>query len=434
MSEGGYAANMSSSTAAELSQLVQSGVDQAAGALRRAAAEGLDVGEMTDVLGVALTQRNRFDAAVTGAIGALDRSAASSDHELTMALSTGEWLSHTLHIGSSAAHAQVQLARQLPSLLEVSAAFERGELSGQHASVIARAVEHVLHGGGDAIDAETLLLQEARRRDPRDLLRYGLGLLHQMAPREMEAEEDRRHRQRCVHLSEVFDGGYRLDGYLDPVAGATLKTAINGLLGPRPKDDERTPGQRRADGLVEIARRCLDSGDLPVRGGQRPHLTVTASLETLRADPGAPAGLLDWGFPISGRALRRIAGDAELTPILLSRGGDPLHVGRRYRTATRKMRRALAERDRLCVWPGCRRPPEWCQSDHIEPWVQGGRTEVDQMRMLCGKHHPLLLRGWRLERMSDGRMIAHPPVPGGRPARAFRAKAEVAAAPARAGP
>ena len=72
-----------------------------------------------------------------------------------------------------------------------------------------------------------------------------------------------------------------------------MKTALQGLLGPRPKNDERSPGQRRADALVELATRTLDSGQLPVRGGQRPHLTVTASLETLRGDPGAPAALLD---------------------------------------------------------------------------------------------------------------------------------------------
>ena len=148
------------------------------------------------------------------------------------------------------------------------------------------------------------MLREASRRDPRDLLRYGLGLLHQMAPREMEAEEDRRRDRRCLHLTEVFDGGCRVEGYLDPIAGAKLKTAINGLLGPRRKDDERTPGQRRADGLEEMVDRCLDSGELPVRGGQRPHLTVTATLATLRADPGArpdgraPSLALISGIPV----------------------------------------------------------------------------------------------------------------------------------------
>jgi hypothetical protein len=147
-----------------------------------------------------------------------------------------------------------------------------------------------------------------------------------------------------------------------------------------------------------------------VRGGQRPHITITATLETLRGDPGSPAALLDWGWPISGKALRRIAGDAEITPILLSSNGDPLHVGRKYRTATPKMREALAERDRTCVWPGCTDPPGWCQGHHADrPWAQGGVTEVEGMAILCGKHHRKLGRGWRLEKLPDGSRVAHPP-------------------------
>src|SRR5207244_7943509 len=131
-------------------------------------------------------------------------------------------------------------------------------------------------------------------------------------------------------------------GDVDPERGARLKTALDAVMGPRRKDDKRTASQRRLDGLVELGDRVLDSGQLPVRGGQRPHLTITATLETLRGDPGAPAALLDWGFPISGRALRRIATDAEITPILLSSRGDPLHVGRKYRTATPKRAEAPA--------------------------------------------------------------------------------------------
>lgn len=397
-------------TAVELSQLIRSGSQQIVGALRRAAADGLDVDDLTDLLKVAFTHRNQIDAAVSGAIGVLDQAAEQApDGEMTMALSCATWLSYNLQISSSAAHAQVHLARQLPSLPATAAAFERGEISPQHASVIVRAVESVARSGGEPDQAEALMLQEAHRRDPRDLLRWGLTLLHQLAPQEMVAEEERRHRRRYLRLSEAFDGGYDLEGYLDPEGGATLKTALNGLLGPRPKDDERTPGQRRADGLVEIASRALDRGDLPVRGGQRPHLTITATLETLRGDSGAPAALLDWGFPISGKALRRIARDAEITPILLSAKGDPLHVGRKYRTATPKMSKALAERDRNCVWPGCDRPPEWSQRHHELPWLLGGKTEIDGMCLLCIRHHRLLGRGWRLQQLPDRRMTAHPP-------------------------
>ncbi|MDP9248436.1 MAG: 13E12 repeat family protein [Candidatus Dormibacteraeota bacterium] len=58
-----------------------------------------------------------------------------------MALSCATWLSHNLQISSIAAHAQVHLARRLTSLPATATAFQRGELSPQHASVIGRGVE-----------------------------------------------------------------------------------------------------------------------------------------------------------------------------------------------------------------------------------------------------------------------------------------------------
>jgi hypothetical protein len=390
-------------------------MDQIVAALRGAACgvenDGLGPDQLTDILNVAFSNRNRFDAAVTAAIGALDRAGQRApDGELSAGLSCAAWLSHKCQMSSSVAHAQVRLARQLPHLPDTASAFERGDISSQHASVVARSVELVTQGGGEPGEAEAIMLEEAQQRDPRDLFRWGLSLAHQLAPQEMEADEERREERRYLHMREAFDGGYAIEGYLDPERGARLKTAINGVLGPRQKNDHRTPGQRRADGLDDLAGRTLDSGDLSSRGGARPHLTITATLETLRADPGAPAALLDWGFPLSGRALRRIAGDAEVTPILLNGKGDPLHVGRKYRTATPKMRRALAERDRRCVWPGCPDPPDWCQGHHAEqPWAQGGGTDVDGMALLCGNHHRKLDRGWRLERLPDRRMIVHPP-------------------------
>src|SRR5215472_3727998 len=287
----------------ELAELVEAGALQIVSALGAACEEGLSVPQLTELLRVALRKRNQIEAAVTRTIGEVDAAAEQAKEvgELTMGLACATWLAFELHISSSAAHAQVRLARQLPSMPATRAAFERGELSPQHAGVISRSVERVARGGADAGLAEQILLHEADKRDPRDLLRYGLSLLHRLAPREMEAEEERRHRHRFLRLAEMFDGGYQLEGYLDEVAGARLKTALDGVMGHRARGEERTPGQRRADALDEIVTRMLDSGQLPVRGGQRPHLTITASLETLRADPGAPAALLNWGLPISGQ-------------------------------------------------------------------------------------------------------------------------------------
>ena len=303
-----------------------------------------------------------------------------------------------------------RLARQLPSLPDTRRAFERGEISCPHASAVARSVEMVERGGGDPCEAEGLLVEEAKVQDARSLLRWGLGLVHRLAPREFEEEEERRVERRFLHLGEAWDGGGSLEGYCDPERWARLKTAIEAELGPRRRDDRRTPGQRRLDALDALVTQVLDSGRLPARGGQRPHLGISATLDSLCGNPGAPAALLDWGgFPLSGRRLRQIAQDAEITPILVSPKGDPLHVGRRYRTATPKMRRALAQRDRGCVWPGCDRPPSWSQSDHEVPWAKGGETAVEGMRLLCVPHHGKLSRGWRLERGPAGRWVVHPP-------------------------
>src|SRR5205823_8387118 len=179
-------------------------------------------------------------------------------------------------------------------------------------------------------------------------------------------EGDRGVERRSLHTRELFDGGCGREGSRAPGRGARLKTAIGGVRGPRRKDDVRSPAQRRADGLDEVVRRVLDSGVLPVRGGQRPHLVISASIQTLCGNPGAPAALLDWGmgFPLSGKALRRIATDAEITPILVDDKGDPLRVGRKYRTATMKMRKALAWRDRHRAWPGCELAAERTPGDH----------------------------------------------------------------------
>src|SRR5437879_11718242 len=185
------------STATEISERIRSGIQQAVDGLRSAASavedDSLGIYGMTVVLKEALSDRNRLEAALTGAIGALDRVAERvPDGQLTAGLSCATWLSHHCQMSSSAAHAQVRLARQLPFLPDTARAFEQGLISPQHASVVARSVELVARGEGDQGEAEARLLEEARVRDPRALFRWGLSLVHELAPSEMAAEEDQR--------------------------------------------------------------------------------------------------------------------------------------------------------------------------------------------------------------------------------------------------
>src|SRR5207249_10223532 len=91
----------------------------------------------------------------------------------------------------------------------------------------------------------------------------------------------------------------RLDGVLDPETGQTVITALGAMTDHwvRHKDpsDTRSPAQRRADALGELARQWLDSSDRPRVGGERPHVTVVVALEALEGRAGYRCGLTDTG-------------------------------------------------------------------------------------------------------------------------------------------
>lgn len=202
------------------------------------------------------------------------------------------------------------------------------------------------------------------------------------------AEASRAFDRRRLHVSATWAGMVRLDGDLDPESGSLVMAALASLADPAAlgSEDGRTPPQRRADALVEICRRHLDSSDRPVVGGERPHLTVTVDLATLTGR-GEPLVDLDTGA-VNLDAVRRLACDADLTRVLLGPGFRPVAVGRR-RVVPPSLRRALAQRDRGCTHPGCDVPARWCDAHHLVHWVDGGRSSLPNLRLLCRRHHRL---------------------------------------------
>jgi hypothetical protein len=149
--------------------------------------------------------------------------------------------------------------------------------------------------------------------------------------------------------------------------------------------DERTTGQRRADALVEVCRLVLNTGDLPVNGGDRPQVTVTVAFDPLRQELGA--AMLDTGQRLTPAATRRLACDAHVLPAVLGSEGQVLDVGQSRRLITGALRRALVARDGGCAFPGCDRPPRWCDGHHIRSWATGGPTSLDNAVLLCAHHH-----------------------------------------------
>jgi hypothetical protein len=204
-----------------------------------------------------------------------------------------------------------------------------------------------------------------------------------------------------------------IKGWLDAEGGATLRAALEPMARPCGAKDQRNRDRRLADALIELCSHSLDHGLVPQRAGQRPHLQVTTTLETLLALPGAPAGELEFGPPIAAATVRRLACDSSVVRILLGADSAIVDVGRLTRVVPASTRRALNVRDRGCVWPGCDRPASWTQAHHMLHWTAHlGPTDLSNLVLLCHRHHWMAHEGgWQLVREADGTVRSIPQVP-----------------------
>ena len=97
------------------------------------------------------------------------------------------------------------------------------------------------------------------------------------------------------------------------------------------------------------------------------------------------------GIHVSAETARRVACDAATVTMRHGPGGEILDVGRRTRTVSPALRRALAARDRQCRFPGCSN--RRCDAHHITHWADGGRTALDNLVLLCRRHHRAVHEG-----------------------------------------
>ena len=153
---------------------------------------------------------------------------------------------------------------------------------------------------------------------------------------------------------------------------------------------------------------------MPEDGGEPVTVVVTVPLATLmptwRAPEWWPAS---WRTvpPISAETARRLACDAFLVAAVLGTTSEVLDIGRLSRAVPRPMRRALVARDRGCAFPGCGRPPRWCQAHHIPHWTRDrGPTCLSNLVLLCGRHHRVIHHeGWEVRIDENGLPVFRPP-------------------------
>jgi hypothetical protein len=273
-----------------------------------------------------------------------------------------------------------------------------------------------------AVDAETReraeaeLLEHAEEYDATVLARIGRHLhtvLDPDGPEEVERAETNAVDFRELFLTPLDNGTVRLRGMLDAEGGAALQAALGPLAAPRPTTaegtDRRTPATRRADALLELVAQAVAAGPPASSGAAAPTLTVTVSYEQLRDQ--LCGVLVDTETLVSPTTVRRLACDAGIVPAVLDAESQPLDIGRRSRTIPPAIRRAVELRDQHCVFPGCDRPPGFCQCHHIVHWADGGDTSVGNLALLCGHHHRLIhsRAGWTITATPGRSPTVHSP-------------------------
>ena len=79
-----------------------------------------------------------------------------------------------------------------------------------------------------------------------------------------------------------------------------------------------------------------------------------------------------------------------------------IDVGRAQPAIRGPRRRALNARDGHCRWPGCERPASWCDGHHIVYRIHGGTDDLDNLVLLCHRHHRMVHEGgWQLIKTED---------------------------------
>src|ERR1700694_451305 len=225
------------------------------------------------------------------------RSQKNGEHLVGGNISAASWIARTCKMSVTSAFDRLRVGEQLESLPLVAAALASGEIGYQSVSQLARLREKL--GEKQDLFNEEEMLGYAREFSVRELRELCDRAWHVVDPDGFFNDAEENYTRRRLHISQLADGMHRIDGLLDPVTAAAVKTMIDPLSRRRVPEDERTAAQRRHDALGEAANHAMDQGTLPRRNGVRPHINLTTTIEGVKNEVGAAAAALRLHLPTS---------------------------------------------------------------------------------------------------------------------------------------
>jgi uncharacterized protein DUF222/HNH endonuclease len=200
------------------------------------------------------------------------------------------------------------------------------------------------------------------------------------------------------------DTSRTLSAQLAPDSYAQIKARIDAVVKQVPTEGETPLDQRRCDALLGIVHQA--KGPAGTATTTSPYVVVAhVPLAALVEDSGETsslAGELEHGGLIDHDTLRRIACDATIVIALDDDLGHTMYEGRARRFPSDAQRREVMRRDRRCRFPGCANVT-FTNVHHILPWKPRGRTDLDNLALLCVFHHTTVhSKGWKMSGDANG--------------------------------
>jgi len=96
------------------------------------------------------------------------------------------------------------------------------------------------------------------------------------------------------------------------------------------------------------------------------------------------------GIPLPDTMVEQLRASASLEPVLVDDNGFPMAIGKRTRSVSPKIIRAVMLRDRHCRCGNCDLH-SGLHAHHIQPRSWGGTDEISNLVAVASVHHPMLI-------------------------------------------
>jgi hypothetical protein len=321
---------------------------------------------------------------------------------------TPAWLRSVAMVSGTAAGREVRTSVKLRELPAVMDAIVDGQITPEHGQVLTRLVGRIEPSA--LRESQPQLIEVARRSDPDQLANYVRHLIATWCEPVLEAEEEAAEDVCFFTMRNKHNGRWRGTFDVPDADAEIIQTVIEPLARRAGDDDKRSAGQRRAEALIDVFGLALRHGDLPDAGGSRPVLTYvipgawalrlpspasralgddpTAGVSIdLDEHPGAECPTAPWTGPATRSRIETLLCDSRIQRVVLDETGQVVSLTTDTDQITPAQRRAVAARDRCCTAKGCSKPPAFCDVHHLWSRADGGPTEIDNLVLLCRRHH-----------------------------------------------